>query len=116
MFDYDRLNFLTWFLLGGCVLIGGNLYFAGKTDNDVASRERTPAGTVQTISNVSSFWGDTSTLQLESGQVVILDGTINPWQPGEAVSHPVIHQDDSERTKARLKNTWCVGNECYSQH
>ncbi|MGK3116020.1 hypothetical protein [Candidatus Pantoea formicae] len=117
MFDtYNRLNIISWALLATVIMVGSYLYIGGKADHDIASRERTPAGTVQSVSTASSFWGNTSTLQLDSGKVVILDGTINPWQPGEAVSQPVILKGDSDDYAARLKKTWCVGKECYSQH
>ena len=81
----------------------------------LSDRERTGAGTVQEISTRESFWGDTTTLRMTGEKVVVLDGRINPWQPGERVTQPAKLPNDTAETAKKISRMWCVQDQCLQQ-
>ncbi|MEJ3301458.1 hypothetical protein WDK74_22090 [Escherichia coli] len=105
--------FLLALLAVVCVL--GFHYVFPQFSEDLSARNRTEAGTVQDISVKEAFWSDTTTLRLNSGKVVVLKGTFNPWQPGESVTQPVKKAGDSKKMVETVGKTWCIRNQCLQQ-
>lgn len=84
-------------------------------DEQLYSRERVEAGTVKAISTTDSFWRDTTTLIMNNGKVIALNGRINPWQAGDPVTQPIRQPGDSEQTVKKISEIWCVKDKCLQQ-
>lgn len=88
------------------------LWRAPADDDELYSRERVEAGTVKAISTTDSLLGDTTTLIMNNGKVIALDGRINPWQAGDPVTQPIRQPGDSDQTVKKISEIWCVKDKC----